>query len=434
MQGKLGDCWLLAAMANLTLKENLFNSVVCEDNSDYDENYCGIFHFRFWHFGKFVDVVVDDLLPTSDGKNLIYTKSSDKNEFWSALLEKAYAKLYGGYEKIEGGFTSEAFEDFTGGVVEVYELKNAPGKIFEFILKSFNRNVFFACSIMDYKNIRGTGLYDFHAYSITGVNRVKLSPIKIVDLLRIRNPWGQCEWSGAWSDHSVKWKEVSETYKKAIGLEVDDDGEFWMSFEDFKKYFDTLEICNLHPDIEMKVQNPTRKWNMISFEGHFSAKWSHEIEVTDPDEYDDEDFCTVVIALMQKHTRYRNNQNHPISFDIQSLNGSSFKTTPPCKQNFDLREICHRYELKPGTYSITPFKFNGSSDGEYLLRVFYETKHGDHVYANHKSYTRESDFTDISEQVVLQANVKKQTRSQVPTRVQKQYQKNEEENCCCNIM
>jgi calpain-15 len=33
---------------------------------------------------------------------------------WVLLLEKAYAKKYGAYDKIEAGFTNEALRDLTG--------------------------------------------------------------------------------------------------------------------------------------------------------------------------------------------------------------------------------------------------------------------------------------------------------------------------------
>ncbi|KAJ4443808.1 hypothetical protein ANN_05588 [Periplaneta americana] len=87
-----------------------------------NNNYAGIFHFRFWRFGQWMDVVIDDMLPTCDNE-LIFTQSSVQNEFWIPLVEKAYAKLHGSYEALEDGHLADALVDFTGGVSETVDLK-----------------------------------------------------------------------------------------------------------------------------------------------------------------------------------------------------------------------------------------------------------------------------------------------------------------------
>ena len=66
-QGGVGNCWMLASLANLTLHKNLFNKVVPPNQSFDKKEYAGIFHFQFWHYGEWVDVVVDDYLPIKGG-------------------------------------------------------------------------------------------------------------------------------------------------------------------------------------------------------------------------------------------------------------------------------------------------------------------------------------------------------------------------------
>ncbi len=42
-----------------------------------------------------------------------------------------------------------------------------------------------------------------------------------------------------------------------MGLVFDHDGEFWICFEDFVRNFETLEICNLGPEVMNEIYQMT---------------------------------------------------------------------------------------------------------------------------------------------------------------------------------
>uniref|UniRef100_S4R839 Calpain catalytic domain-containing protein n=1 Tax=Petromyzon marinus TaxID=7757 RepID=S4R839_PETMA len=124
-------------------------------------------------------------------------------------------RMNGSYEALTGGSTSEGFEDFTGGVTETFTLSKAPQNLWKLLNQGVQRGSLMGCSIditsaADTEAITTWKLVKGHAYSVTGVDQVYHKG-GLVKLVRIRNPWGQVEWIGPWSDSSRQWNEVSDS-------------------------------------------------------------------------------------------------------------------------------------------------------------------------------------------------------------------------------
>ncbi|XP_021038125.1 calpain-3 isoform X5 [Mus caroli] len=408
-QGDLGDCWFLAAIACLTLNERLLFRVIPHDQS-FTENYAGIFHFQFWRYGDWVDVVIDDCLPTYNNQ-LVFTKSNHRNEFWSALLEKAYAKLHGSYEALKGGNTTEAMEDFTGGVTEFFEIKDAPSDMYKIMRKAIERGSLMGCSIdtivpVQYETRMACGLVKGHAYSVTGLEEALFKGEK-VKLVRLRNPWGQVEWNGSWSDGWKDWSFVDKDEKARLQHQVTEDGEFWMSYDDFVYHFTKLEICNLTADA--LESDKLQTWTVSVNEGRWvrgcsaggcrnfpDTFWTNpqyrlKLLEEDDDPEDSEVICSFLVALMQKNRRkdrklganlftigfaiyevpkeMHGNKQH-LQKDFFLYNASKARS----KTYINMREVSQRFRLPPSEYVIVPSTYEPHQEGEFILRVFSEKR------------------------------------------------------------
>ncbi|XP_059691836.1 calpain-9 isoform X3 [Gavia stellata] len=356
----------------------------------------------FWQHNEWLDVVIDDRLPTFKGR-LVFLHSAEHNEFWSALLEKAYAKLNGSYEALKGGSTIEAMEDFTGGVGEMYEVKKAPDNFYEILEKALKRCSMVGCSI-DISSAAESeaktpfGLIKGHAYSVTGVNEVNYRGQQ-VQLIRIRNPWGHVEWNGPWSDNSLEWRSVSPSEQRHLSQAALDDGEFWMTFEDFKVHFDKVEICNLTPDA--LEDSTAHKWEVTIHQGSWvrgstaggcrnflDTFWTNpqiKLRLTEKD--DGQDDCTFIAALMQKDRRKLKKlgaEMLTIGYSIYESPGRDghlgkdfFRYHPSkarSKTYINLREVSNRFKLPPGDYVLVPTTFEPHQEADFCLRIFSEKK------------------------------------------------------------
>ena len=242
IQGGLGDCYFLSAVAALCkypeLVEKLF-LIKAKSNE-----HCYGCYYRVNGIWKLV--IVDDYLPCygSWGKNFSFT-STNGNELWVILLEKAWAKLNGCYAKVIGGEAHEIFEVITNTYSEKIKIKKGLeqeiwNKLNEGEKKGY---IITAGTSGDTYNLdlEENGLVPGHAYTVVKVQEFKTS-YGNVRLVNIRNPWGNGEWSGEWSDASSRWNLVSggrPTSKK-------NEGTFWMSIEDFCKYYVVSGISHFY--------------------------------------------------------------------------------------------------------------------------------------------------------------------------------------------
>ena len=244
LQGALGDCYFLSAIAGLCKFPKLIEKLFYFKEKSEEHCY-GVY---FCINGSWELVLVDDYVPCSGryAKRFAFS-SANGNELWVVLLEKAWAKINGSYAKVGcGGLPHEVFEVTTEAYCDKFDISpRFENQIWEGLMKGQEQGfIMTAGTSCDTANldIEEMGLVPGHAYTILGIYEIGGER-----LVHIRNPWGAGEWNGDWSDSSDRW---TPSIRRQLGLSgrEKDDGEFFMSFSDYLKYFCMMGICKLHED------------------------------------------------------------------------------------------------------------------------------------------------------------------------------------------
>ncbi|XP_059209690.1 calpain-1 catalytic subunit-like [Centropristis striata] len=427
-QGIVGNCWFLSSIGALTFQKYIFGQVIPLDQK-YDEDYLGLFHFRFWRFGRWVDVVIDDKLPTINGQ-LIFVHSKDPTEFWPALLEKAYAKVCGSYADMNSGTPAEAMVDFTGGVHMCIDLPDPPQNLWELMSRAGQSRSLMGCGTpqgeTSAKTVLPNGLVQGHAYTVTGVKQVT-SQGQLVNLVRLWNPWGQGEWKGDWSDKSPLWQSVSPQ-DRDLCLSVADNGEFWMTLGDFCNFYSDLDICCLCPDFldgstscHWKTSFYEGRWvagmtagGCMNFRESFWTNPQYRVKIEElPGECSaKQGEKNMLVSLMQKPDKRNRRlvQSLHIGFSVfevtllqyKSQRGkfpaSFFSTTAPVAQTKKYkkaREVMEFITLKPGEYLIVPSSFNPNETASFILTIL--SKSETEVHENSDGHNHDHDHGEGEE-------------------------------------
>lgn len=394
-QGFNGDCWFLSALCAISNKKNLVDKVCV-----HRDEKVGVYGFVFHRDGEWIQTMIDDKLyliasdwyETTDSKRtweevrrldpeeeyrkanqtgsraLCFAQCSDENETWLPLLEKAFAKAHGDYSSIDGGFTGEAIEDLTGGVTT--ELLTTDildtDKFWTDEIMKVNDEFLFGCATGRFDKWQGSlsaeqpgarkGVIRMHAYSVQDAKEVKGER-----LLRIRNPWGDTEWQGPWSDGSEQW---TPEWMQLLNHRFGDDGMFWISYKDFLRKYQSLDRTRLFgPEWQI-----TQQWTTVNVP--WSADYNdtmYSITVTQPG--------PVVVVLSQLDSRYFKGLEGQYTFQLQfrlEKDGDD-SCVVRSHSNYSMsRSVSTDIELEPGTYSvlmrITAKRWTGDLTPDQVIR------------------------------------------------------------------
>jgi len=250
--GDIDDIYFLFSVQNLCKDRKNIEKIFRKSGTSPDPN--GYYEIFLFIDGVEQIVIIDDYLPVKKGTNELIFAKSTKNEIWISLLEKAWAKVNGGYANIIGGIPKEALECLTGFSSLSYNMENKSDDVLnEYKKEIINQlqnvdieNSIISCTTRSSFDGSGEGLIAGYIYGLLKIYKIQISDGSNKYLFKLRNPWSKEEWTGGWSDESDLWDVNSENQVDFYDENEDEnDSIFYMNETDFFTYFTHVEICYL---------------------------------------------------------------------------------------------------------------------------------------------------------------------------------------------
>jgi hypothetical protein len=173
------------------------------------------------------------------------TAPGKDKSFWGPMLEKAFAKMYGNFEHINGGSMALGVRAMIGGVHKyVNHKKPTADQIWSELLTHHATKDIVTASTAgagDHTDRFVSGISKSHAYTVLGTQKLKEG----TRLVKMRNPWGAEDYKGPSSDRDTKFWTAARLQEVGHKLNMKD-GVFYMPIEQFKKDFEETHV-NIDP-------------------------------------------------------------------------------------------------------------------------------------------------------------------------------------------
>lgn len=255
VQGYIGNCWIMAAVSALAEVPHRIDSFFV--NTDVSD--AGIYAVQMYTLGVPFTQIVDDWMPLSDGNTLFAGLGKD-GSIWGAITEKTFAKRYGNYEHTVGGWMYAGVATINGSPYKIFDHAGLSNDELFNLIKThdIDKDVMTAASHFcgSHDETNDAGVACSHAYTTIGCGEFSTGS-GTVKLIKVRNPWGQEQYGGDYSDDSYLWTdELRAAVHAELGdaLEPNNEGIFFMDIDSYKTNFQ-LSVIN----------QDTSKWNMDYF-------------------------------------------------------------------------------------------------------------------------------------------------------------------------